>query len=183
LGAVPTAVHENAGPKTSSRSEATLTVGAGAAAGFGMSPTVAALGRVFGSVAWPHVAVELSGEIGIPSTMHRADGAGFSQQLILAGLAGCGVRTRWSACLLGEIGQIRVTGQGLDLPATAAGIFIQSGLRLAVTQTLGDRALVVLHGDGLALLTQGIVTINSMPVWTTPHIAAALGLDLGVRFR
>jgi hypothetical protein len=148
-----------------------------------MSPSVAALGRLFGAVAWPHVAVELSAQLGAPSPMRRPDGAGFSQRLILAGLAACGVRTRWSACLLGELGQIRVTGEGVDLPATASGIFVESGLRLAVTQTLGDRALLVLHGDGLAVLSRAIVSIDSMPVWTTPRVAAALGLDLGVRFR
>lgn len=160
-----------------------ITIGAGAAAGVGNSPNVGAFGRLFGTLSWSHLAVELSGEASVPSTLRRADGAGFSQQMLLAGLAGCGVSGRWSACLLGKVGEIRVSGEGVDTPGTASGVFLQTGLRLAVTQPLGRRALLLVHGDGLASLTRGIVTIDAMPVWTTPRVAAAVGLDFGVRFQ
>jgi hypothetical protein len=62
-------------------------------------------------------------------------------------------------------------------------LFLQTGLRLALTQALGRRTMIVVHGDGLASLTRGIVTLDSMPVWTTPRTAAAVGLDFGVRFQ
>jgi len=160
-----------------------ITVGAGAAAGVGLSPNVGAFGRLFGTLSWSHLAVELSGEASVPSTLRRADGAGFSQQMLLAGLAGCGVAGRWSACVLGKVGEIRVSGEGVDTPGAASGVFLQTGLRLALTQPLGQRALLLVHGDGLASLTRGIVTIDAMPVWTTPRVAAAVGLDFGVRFQ
>jgi hypothetical protein len=166
-----------------SRSRPSIAIGAGASAGVGLSPEITALGRVFGSVAWPHVAVELAIETSLPSTLHRADGAGFSEQVFLVGLAGCGLRSRWSGCLLAKVGEVRVVGEGVDLPATASAPFLQTGLRLAVTQMLGHRAQVALHADGLALISRGIVTLDSMPVWTTPRVAATLGLDLGVRFQ
>src|SRR5205085_10456403 len=109
--------------------------------------------------------------------------AGFSQQVLLAGLAGCGVSGRWSVCLLGKAGEIRVAGEGVDAPGTVSRLFLQTGLRLALTQALGPRAEIVVHGDGLAALTRGTVTLDSMPVWSTPRIAAAVGLDFGVRFQ
>jgi hypothetical protein len=160
-----------------------LAAGGGAAAGVGLSPDVTALGRLFASAAWSHVALELAAEASVPSTLRRADGAGFSQQVFLASLAGCGLLSRWSACALAKVGEIRVSGDGVDAPATSAGIIFQTGLRLALTQALGHRVYIVAHADGLALLTRGVVTLDGMPVWTTPRVAGTFGLDFGVRFR
>jgi len=165
------------------RSAPVFTAGAGAAAAVGLSPNLGAVGRLYGAASWPHVAVEVAAEASVPSTLHRADGAGFSQQVLLAGLAGCGVSGRWSACLLGKAGEIRVAGEGVDTPGTVSRLFLQTGLRLALAQSVGRRAQIVVHGDGLASLTRGIVTLDAMPVWRTPRIAAAVGLDFGVRFQ
>ena len=168
---------------TRSRSAPVFSAGAGAAAAVGLSPSLGAVGRLFGTASWSHVAVEVAAEASVPSTLHRADGAGVSQQVLLAGLAGCGVNGRWSVCLLGKAGEIRVAGEGVDTPGTVSRLSLQTGLRLGLTQALGRRAQIVVHGDGLASLTRGIVTLDGMPVWTTPRIAAAVGLDFGVRFQ
>jgi hypothetical protein len=82
----------------------------GASAGFGLASDAVMLGRLFATAEWPHVAVELAGEATTPSTTHRADGAGFSQEQVLASLAGCGVRSAWSLCAVGKIGELRVAG-------------------------------------------------------------------------
>jgi hypothetical protein len=183
LSVSPVESSGHAATAKSTREPPSIVAGAGAAAGVGSSPNVAALGRLFGTVAWPHLAVELAAEASVPSTLHRADGAGFSQHVLLAGLAGCGVSGRWSGCLLAKAGQIRVTGEGVDMPGTASGLFLQTGLRVAVTQALGHRAQLMVHADGLASLVRGIVTLDSMPVWTTPRVAATAGIDFGVRFQ
>jgi len=39
------------------------------------------------------------------------------------------------------------------------------------------------HAEGLVRLTQGTVTLDSVPVWTTPRFAALLGVDIALRFR
>jgi hypothetical protein len=182
--APPTATSEGAG--TTSRLDPpgpSIVVGAGGAVGLGVSSSVIPLGRLLGTVEWSHVAVELAAEVSVPSTTHRADGAGFSYQQFLASLAGCGVRRPWSACLVAKVGETRVVGQGIDFPATSYGLVAQAGLRLAVTHMLGSRFQIGAHADGLALLTQGIVTLDGMPVWTTPRLAALFGADIGVRFR
>jgi hypothetical protein len=159
-----------------------LTAGAGAAAGFGVGSSVVPVGRLFGAARWAHVAVELAAEMGA-SSMHQADGSGFSQRQLLGTLAGCGVRRPWSLCLVAKLGQIRVVGEGVDVPATATGALVQTGIRLAVTHTLGGRFEIAAHADGLTLLTQGTVTLDSAPVWTTPRFVALVGADVGVRFR
>jgi hypothetical protein len=160
-----------------------LAAGGGASAGVGLSADVTVVGRVFGAVAWSRVALELAAEVSVPSTLRRADGAGFSQQVFLASVAGCGLVSRWSACALAKVGEIRVAGDGVDTPATSAGLILQTGLRLALTQALGHRVYIAAHADGVALLTRGVVTLDGMPVWTTPRVAGTFGLDFGVRFR
>ena len=164
-------------------SRPSFAVGAGVAAGLGLAPELSGFGRVFGNVAWSRAAVELAAEVSLPSTTsRREDGAGFSQQLFMASLAGCGLHTRWSLCALGKAGELRVAGDAIDVPRTSAAILVQTGARLGVTQRVGQRVAVVLHGDGLVLLTRGVVTIDGMAVWTTPRVSAQLGLDLAIRF-
>ena len=75
------------------------------AAGFGVASSVVPVGRLFGTVGWSHVAVELGGELGASSSTRQADGSGFSQRQILGTLAGCGVRRPWSLCLVAKLGR------------------------------------------------------------------------------
>jgi hypothetical protein len=160
-----------------------ILVGAGGAVGLGVASSAVPLGRLFGALEWSRVAVELAAEVTAPSTTRPTGGAGFSQQQFLASLAGCGVFPPLNACLVANVGEIRVAGQGVDFPSNSSGLVVQGGLRLAVTQRLGSRFQIGAHADGLALITQGVVTLDSMPVWTTPRLAALLGADFGVRFQ
>lgn len=158
-------------------------VGAGVSAGVGLSSDLIGLGRLFATAGWSHVAVELGGEVNFPSTTHRSDGAGFSQEEFLASLAGCGVSSPWSACAVAKFGELRVVGQGVDVPLTASGLMIQAGLRLAASHALGGNTYIIAHAEGLGRLTQGTITLDSTPAWTTPRFAGVLGLDVAVRFR
>jgi hypothetical protein len=168
---------------TELRAGPSVLVGLGAAVGLGVTSDPVAIGRVFAALAWSHAAVELGAEVSVPSTTHRTDGAGFSQEQILASLVGCGVRGSWSVCAVGKAGQLRVVGQAVDVPLTASALTIQAGLRLSASHILGKRTYIVAHVDGLGRLTQGTVTLDSMPVWTTPTFAGLLGIDVALRFR
>jgi hypothetical protein len=183
----PVAHVESAGPgapeATARPHGPSVLAGAGALAGLGVSSKPIAVGRLFATVAWPHVALELGGEVSAPSTTFRADGAGFSQEELLATLAGCGVRFFFSVCAVGKLGELRVAGQGVNVPLTASGFMAQAGARLAFAPTLGPRAYIVAHAEGLGRLTRGTVTLDSMPAWTTPRFAALLGIDVAFRFR
>lgn len=159
-----------------------LALGAGASVGFGLSSSAVPLGRIFGSVAWPHAALELAGEIGLPETTRRADGAGFSQQLLLASAAGCGAYERWSACLLAKAGEIRIVGLNISVPASPSGPIFEAGLRVGLMQRLGRRAYLAGHAEGLTNVTRWRVTLDSVPVWTAPRFAATLGVDAAVSF-
>jgi hypothetical protein len=179
----PIAPVESPNPAMSEPPGPSVLAGGGALAGFGISSKPIMIGRLFATVAWTHAALELGGEVSAPSTTNRADGAGFSQETFLASLAGCGVSFPFSLCAVGKVGELRMVGQGVDVPLTASGLLIQSGLRLGASHSLGNRAYIVGHAEGLARLTRGTVTLDSIPVWTTPRFAAVLGIGVAFRFR
>jgi len=159
-----------------------IAIGAGASAAVGLSPSVIVLGRVFGGAMWSRIGLEVAAEVSIPTTTEQPNGSGFSQQLLLASVAGCGRSGHLGGCVLVDAGQIRVTGQGVMFPATDAGLLVHGGLRVVVAQPLGRYVVLAAHGDGLISLTRGIVNLDGAPVWATPRVAALLGVDLGVRF-
>lgn len=158
-------------------------IGVGGLAAAGISKETTPFARVFGNVAWRALSIDLAAELGPASTIRREDGAGFSHREILAALAACGSLDRWSLCLVGKGGQIRIDGEGVDNPASRSGAFVQTGLRLAVSQNLGSHFFLRAQAEGLATVTRARVTLDKIPVWTAQRFAQTLGLDLGVRFQ
>ena len=169
-------------PPTGHQAHPSLAVGAGTLLGFGMSSSVVPFARVFGSVAWPHFSLELATELSLPTTIRRSDGAGFSRQEVLASAAACGVLHVWSACLLAKAGEIRVTGRDIDVPASAAGPILETGLRASATQRVYRSAFVSAYAEGLVLPILWTVTLDQSVVWTSPRFAGTIGLDVAVRF-
>jgi len=155
-------------------------MGAGTSVGFGMSPTPVLLGRVLGSLAWQHLSVELAAEASLPTTTRRSDGAGFSQQHLLASAAACAMLTPWRACLLAKGGEVRMTGQDIDLPTSAVVPLAEAGFRVGIVQHLGRGFFVDAHADGLVNVIRWTGTLDQVPVWTAPRMAAVVGIDLGI---
>lgn len=172
----------SAGKESRPRGPSVL-VGAGIAGAVGISSDPVPLARLFVTLEWSHVAVEVGGEASLPSTTQVPGGASFSQGDLLASLAGCGVLSMWRACAITKVGEIRATGQGVDVPLTSSGLMVQVGLRVAASHPVTRHIYVLGHVDGLAQLTRGTVTLDAVPAWTTPRFAAVFGIDLGVRFR
>lgn len=160
-----------------------LVLGAGPSVGVGMSSRPILLGRVFGGLAWPHVSIELAAEASRPATTRRADGAGFVQQQLLLGLAGCTISTPWRVCLVAKAGAVRMAGEDLDTSTSAMVPVVEAGARVGAVQRLGQRVFLSAHLDGLTVLSRWTATLDHVPVWTAPRFAGALGLDAGVRFR
>ena len=158
-------------------------MGAGTSVGFGMSSTPLLLERVIGSAAWQHLSIELAAEASLPSTTRRSDGAGFSQQHLLASAAACALLTRWRACLLANAGEVRMTGEDIDLPTSAVVPLFQAGARIGIVQPLGRRFFLDAHADGLANVIRWTGTLDQVPVWTAPRLAAVVGIDLGAHVR
>jgi hypothetical protein len=156
-------------------------MGAGSSVGVGMSSSPVLLGRVLGSLAWQHLSVELDAEVSVPTTTRRADGAGFSQQHLLAGAAACAMPTRWRACLVAKAGEVRMAGEDIDRPTSAVVPVVEAGARLGIVQVLGRRFFVAAHADGLANVIRWRATLDQVPVWTAPRFSAVIGIDAVVR--
>jgi hypothetical protein len=163
-------------------SRAAFELGAGPGVGIGMSSAPVLLGRLFGVVAWRRLSVELAGLVSLPATTRRADGAGFSQQLLLGSAAACAIATRWNGCVVANAGEVRMAGDNIDRPTSASVPVVEAGLRAGVSQRLGRRALLRAHADGLLNLTRWTATLDQVPVWTAPRFAAALGFDASLQF-
>jgi hypothetical protein len=188
LAATPTSNVQDKAPaltkETSSKHLAprpTFAIGAGGLLGFGLSSKAVPSGRTFGSVAWQQLSLELAAEVAWPTTTRREDGAGFSQQLLLVSVAGCGDLQRWSACLLAKAGEIRIVGKDVDKPRSLSGPILETGLRLAVLQHLGRHLYVAARVEGMVNVTRWSVTLDQNLVWSAPRFAATVGLDIGVR--
>lgn len=178
--AVAASSPSSAAPRRASGPE--LALGIGPAVALGMSDGPILLGRLFGVLAWTHVSIELAAQSSLPATTRRMDGAGFSQHHLLLGLAGCALRAAWTACVLANGGEVRMSGVDIDRPTSAVAPVFQVGARLGASHHLGRRVVASAHVDGLAALTRWQGTLDNLPVWTAPRFAAALGVDAVVRF-
>ncbi|HET9960021.1 MAG TPA: hypothetical protein VFQ61_36260 [Polyangiaceae bacterium] len=157
-------------------------VGGGVSVAHGMSSGLVGFGRLFGVITRRRFSLEFGGEVGVPTVTRRADGAGYSQQLVLASLAGCGVVPPWSGCLLTKAGIARVRGHDIDVPSSDSAPLVQAGVRGGLSSPIGSRLFFALRVEGLATLTRWTVALDGFGVWTSPPLTMGAGLDLGVHW-
>ena len=157
-------------------------LGIGGALALGMSPGPAGLGRLFASVARGPWMVELGGELSAKTVEHRADGAGYSQRLLLASAAGCWNPEPFGVCVLTKAGVFKVEGRDIDVPASASGAAVELGPRVRLRQRLPHGLFIAERLEALFNLTRWRVTLDQIPVWTAPPLAGTLGLDVGAVF-
>jgi hypothetical protein len=163
------------------RPSMTFAAGASAAVAGGLSSTPVPLAGLFGEIAWRRLSLRLGAAAGLPATTRRADGAGVEQQDLLLTATGCASRARWKVCLVGNVGESRMTGVDIDRPTSAVVPIVEVGARVGVVQQLGSRWFVDGHVDGLAIVSRWTAALDQVPVWTAPRFTLALGLDAGVR--
>jgi hypothetical protein len=147
-----------------------------------MSSSPILLGRIFGLIEWQHLSLQLGTQMSVPASTRRADGAGFSQQLLLANAAGCLALSRLNACLVVNAGAATLTGEHIDRRTSARVPVVEVGARIGFSQPLWRGVFLSPYADGLTLLTRRTASLDELPVWTAPRFAAAIGLDAGLRF-
>ena len=116
-------------------------------------------------------------------TFRQADGTGFRASTLAGTLAVCGHLRRFALCPLVALGLLRVSGLGVDDAHAPASTTARVGLRGAFAQPLSTRLAAVLHVDAAYTLTPRTVILNELPVWRTPGLGLAFGIDLAVLFR
>ena len=180
-GDSPDSLAEPAVSRSSSRWP--MWLGIGPSMAWGISPSLTASARLFFGVRRDNLSLEIGAEASLPSTARRTDSSGFRENLVGASVATCAHRWVMSACALGKVGQVRVSGFGVDQPRSAAGIVGQAGLRLAATLQFGGPWSATAHLDALGLLTPYTVELNRVGLWEMPRLGALAGIDLTARFR
>ena len=158
-------------------------LGIGPSTSWGVSPSMTANARLFLGARRNNMSLEIGAEANLPSTARQTNHSGFRESLLGASMAVCTHRHAISGCALGKVGQVRVSGFGVDQPRSATGMAGQAGLRLAAAMKLGGPWSVSARLDALGLLTPFTVELNQVELWKMPRLSALAGIDLSARFR
>ena len=127
--------------------------------------------------------LELGGVVSLPATTRRADGAGFSQQLLLASAAACAASSRWNACVVANGGVARMAGENIERPELGEHANHRSRDARALHATpRSPRLRQRMPRTAWSMSHAGRGPSITSPFWTAPRFAGAIGVDAGVRF-
>jgi hypothetical protein len=87
-----------------------------------------------------------------------------------------------AACALFSAGALHAQGRGLNDAQQITRSYVAMGARLAYALPLSRRISLLFHGDVTTPLASTELQVDHESVWTTPHVAAALGIGLGINF-
>jgi hypothetical protein len=163
--------------------ERAVFLGLGPTGEVGIVPSFTGGLRLFAGVRRGVLSVEMAAEATLPVTLRQADGTGFSATAFGATLAPCGHRGPLALCAVGMLGLLDVRGFGVDDPRSPSSLVARVGLRLAFGEPLSLHWAAGVHVDGLVSLTPRTVSLNELPVWTTPPVALVVGIDLAAHLR
>jgi len=158
-----------------------LAVGFGPSLALALAPRPTATGRLFVSARSARLSLELALDGALPARQQDARGAGFTLDRFAGEGALCGHVSAFAACATGALSLIEASGFGVGIPRTATGLTAQVGARLVAAHDLSARTFVAGRVEGMLLPYRWTVTLNDTATWTTPRVAAVLGVDLGVR--
>jgi hypothetical protein len=149
----------------------------------GATPEATLGARVFAAGRVGAASLELGAQASLAVTLRRADGTGFDAQTLGATLALCGHWRQLALCPLGSAGALLVTGFGVDEPRSPSAFVAGAGVRAALEQRLSTRFVMKAHADVLTVLTPRTISLNELPVWTTPAVTVTVGVDLAMHLR
>lgn len=157
-------------------------IGGGPLLSFWLTPATAVGGRVFAGVNRGSWLAELGLEASLPGSYRTTNEQGFDYHVELGSLAGCALLRPFSGCVVGKLGRFSVTGFGVDVPRSPAGLLVQVGPRVALSEVVGGRWLGALRFEGLVTVAPWEVTLNHTEVWRTPLLTLSAGLDVAALF-
>jgi hypothetical protein len=149
----------------------------------GATPEATPGARVFAAGRHGAASLEVGAQASFVGSLRRADGTGFDARVVAGTLALCGHWRRLALCSLGTAGALLVTGFGVDEPHSPSAFTAGAGLRAALQQPLSSRFVLNAHADALATLTPRTISLNELPVWTTPAVTFSVGVDLAMQLR
>lgn len=165
------------------RPEQALLAGAGAYVQRGLQPETAGGLRAFGALRgrWWSLGLEAHGTL--PTTQLDSSGAGFSSNVLGLGFSPCIRAAPLDTCLLGTVGRLAVSGEGVDQVRSPSAVVAGLGLRLQLGWPELERWGALIHVDAWTPLTPREVLVNREVVWASAPIVLAAGLDVVAIFR
>jgi hypothetical protein len=137
--------------------------------------------RVGGSLGGEFLSLGLEGQADFSARKSLQQGdAGAT--LWTASLVPCARQGVVAACALFTAGLLRGSGEGLAEAHSTNLFYAALGLRLAFSLSLTSSLALTVHGDAMAPLTEEQLRVDAQTVWTSPHVAATLGLGLAATF-
>lgn len=119
--------------------------------------------------------IDLGGRVELPAGLQLQVGR-LTTQVVVGNLSGCLAASAVRACVLGELGGLRVTSEGLTPPATQTAVMASLGVRLGlhfgVLQYLALRPFL----DVAAALARTSVVADGRVVWATSPVMGTVGL-------
>jgi hypothetical protein len=154
---------------------------AGALVGQGTAPT-RTLGFVLGgNVRRGRWSLGLEARADLPRDRGLPVGA-IRTTSLLGSLSPCVHWRGATACALITAGALHAQGRGLVDAQRITRPTVAMGARLAYTLPLSRRFSLLFHGDVTTPIVTTELDVDHEGVWTTPPVAAALGIDLGFNF-
>jgi hypothetical protein len=145
------------------------------------APSYSLGARVGGAVGGEFFSLGLEGQADF-STRKSLQQGDARAALWTASLVPCARRGEVAACALFTAGLLRGSGDGLADAQSTNLFYAALGLRLSFSIPLTSSLALTVHGDATAPLTEEQLRVDGQAVWTSPHIAAGLGLGLAATF-
>lgn len=147
-------------------------------ASLGATPDFSGGGTLGVGLRWRALSVAVEGRMDVPTYLAIGEGFGFDVGVVLGGLALCGHPGRWVVCGLGLAGVQRVTSVGLPSDQVAVLPWYAVGARFGYELPLARRLLLRAQAEVTALPSATQVTFDGQTQWSSPPVAALLGLAL-----
>jgi hypothetical protein len=159
-----------------------LSGGGGASVALGLAPDLVFQGRLFVGARLGSAAFELAAEARPTQTATFARGAGFRHEMWVGSLAACSQQGPLALCATAKLGQLEVSGVGVDRPLSAAGVLVQLGPRVAYEVPLSRHLGLLGRVDANYLLSPWVVRLDGAALWSVPRLSTVAGIDLAIHF-
>lgn len=123
----------------------------------------------------------VEGMVALPSSDPDARGPGARVSLTTASLLPCYALSVFETCAVGRVGALHAEGVGVSVPRSASTLYVAAGLRVGAALPLTRALAIAAFAEGAAPLSRTTLVLNDRDAWTTPALAAALGLAVRVR--
>jgi hypothetical protein len=122
--------------------------------------------------------LDLEGRGDLAATREISGGGAIHASILSASLVPCAAFRLLRGCLVGSLGVLHGSSDGINASSQADSLWSAIGARVAAEIPLGSFFQLRPFAEIDALLTRTRLNVDDQPVWTTPPLAASLGVGV-----